>query len=739
LLSLKTKTTLITNGMIGILALDNSTRRNRLTEVKDKQYHLDMGKFFSHMSYSDQRRAQFIRNAAINWCFYKGKQWIFDQDLDGFFLDDAGSFTNRIKVVKNMIQPMVKQYEGTAIRTSYRSKVRSIDDAIITRKEEELRRRLSFAKAAKALPNLRETIKGRVPIGENDFETKEEFERTFIDVYEESMNYLLEYMSKKNNFKKIYRKCSVDQAVTGMAVVKGFDQNIHYKAKSKDPMTMLLDHSCEEDDFSDSEFMGEFSFMDTPSILERWQKIPMSDKHALEKSTIMDSHLDKMLFHHVNGINTGARHTVIEMYWKDVKKEEYGWQKDDFGNIFFDVVEKDSKLAKKSELTDDQLDVTDGEVSGIIYSDEMRFVSFIPAETVFTDDRRDIVLDWGVVKYQERNKIDPSVAGWPYKISTWLYDKGEVISPVESAINPQRVVNRMLSVQEARFNRMTGSGPVISKEALIDTDEAEVRSAIAKGEPIVINSLKFGGVNNAVGNYGGNYAPQINRIYDTIREFSLVVDQNTGINDAMKGEAGGSDVLAGVVREQINRGSILQESFYASLDDMFGALSNHAVNVGKQIYNKTKARLIDIVGESGARTIEITDEMMTEDFRVFVERVQDKNAAIEMGNTLLLTLAGYQMIDHETASKMFGRSDADQVADAFREYQKKASIARRSAEEQRQKMLADQTQKQDALLNYQLETDSMEKQRDQMNKEADRQQKEENSIRTNQTKIALKS
>jgi hypothetical protein len=33
----------------------------------------------------------------------------------------------------------------------------------------------------------------------------------------------------------------------------------------------------------------------------------------------------------------------------------------------------------------------------------------------------------------------------------------------------------------------------------------------------------------------------------------------------------------------------------------------------------------------------------------------------------------------------------------------------------------------------------MEKQRDQMNKEADRQQKEENSIRTNQTKIALKS
>jgi hypothetical protein len=54
-------------------------------------------------------------------------------------------------------------------------------------------------------------------------------------------------------------------------------------------------------------------------------------------------------------------------------------------------------------------------------------------------------------------------------------------------------------------------------------------------------------------------------------------------------------------------------------------------------------------------------------------------------------------------------------------------------------MLADQTQKQDALLNYQLETDSMEKQRDQMNKEADRQQKEENSIRTNQTKIALKS
>jgi hypothetical protein len=104
---------------------------------------------------------RFINRCLINWSFYKGQdgQWIFDEDIEAFFLDESGDVRNRLKWTKNVIKPMVQQYVGNAIRLSYDAKAKCISDFVINKREEELGRLKSLQKVADALPFFKDIIK----------------------------------------------------------------------------------------------------------------------------------------------------------------------------------------------------------------------------------------------------------------------------------------------------------------------------------------------------------------------------------------------------------------------------------------------------------------------------------------------------------------------------------------------------------------------------------------------------
>ena len=94
-------------------------RPNRLEDKKDEKYHSDYAKWCLNVINHPLYR-KFIAKTLVNWSFFKGNdgQWIFDEDLESFFLDESGDVRNRIKISKNIILPMVAQYEGNAIRLS---------------------------------------------------------------------------------------------------------------------------------------------------------------------------------------------------------------------------------------------------------------------------------------------------------------------------------------------------------------------------------------------------------------------------------------------------------------------------------------------------------------------------------------------------------------------------------------------------------------------------------------------
>ena len=137
----------------------NRVRPNKLTSKKDKKYHSDYAKFcLSTMDNYIYRR--YINRCLVNWSFFKGGdgQWIFDEDVESFFLDESGDIRNRLKWTKNVIKPMVQQYVGNAIRMDYTAKASCISDFVINKREEDLSKIKKAEIIAEEFPEFEEQI-----------------------------------------------------------------------------------------------------------------------------------------------------------------------------------------------------------------------------------------------------------------------------------------------------------------------------------------------------------------------------------------------------------------------------------------------------------------------------------------------------------------------------------------------------------------------------------------------------
>ena len=164
----------------------NRVRPNKLTSKKDKKYHSDYAKFcLSTMDNYIYRR--YINRCLVNWSFFKGGdgQWIFDEDVESFFLDESGDIRNRLKWTKNVIKPMVQQYVRNAIRIDYTAKASCISDFVINKREEDLSKIKKAEIIAEEFPEFEEQIKDKNPIGDNPLETEEIFQNMFVGDFAE--------------------------------------------------------------------------------------------------------------------------------------------------------------------------------------------------------------------------------------------------------------------------------------------------------------------------------------------------------------------------------------------------------------------------------------------------------------------------------------------------------------------------------------------------------------------------
>lgn len=661
-------------------------RPNKLESKKDKSYHQEYAKFcLSSMNSYLYRR--YINKCLINWSFFKGQdgQWIFDEDVESFFLDESGDVRNRLKWTKNVIKPMVQQYIGNAIRLSYDAKATCISDFVINKREEELRKLKTWQKAADALPFFKDIIKENVPIEDTELETEELFYNSWVEDYEKDINNLVEFIATEVNIDELKVQITRNLALCGLGIYKGYEANDIYMADSVNPIFYIWDMSARKPDLSDSEYMGEWYYMDSPSIFERYQNLTGEERAAIENygNTKANNGIHKV----INGIYTqaGGKVPVYEVYWKDVETRDYGWVADEYGYPYYTMVNHpDSKYTDKDLIkppTDKHQEEMGDKKKHRIYVDVLRYCILIPQEELGVSGG-DIVLDYGIAPYQEKNLYDPSSVKFPYKCYTWVYDRGEILTPLDDVIDPQRFLNRTLSVVESQMSNMRGSGTVISKSAVDDRDgEADIMRNINSSKPIFVDTDRVGSVQNAIGTYGSNLGNGALQLFQVIQSVQQSIQDVTGVNEAMTGTQGGSDVLVGVVEAQIQRGSLVQEPFYWALTSVLKQAYEHMATVGKAVYHDNPRRLAMMVGDKGLQHISISEDHLMQDYRIFIKRAESAEQGATAANQLLFTLLQAGMIDQITFANLFNRATPELVASSLRQYHRDKALAQNKSDQ----------------------------------------------------------
>jgi len=722
-----------------------TTKPNRLeTKDKDKSYHLQYAKFVAADS-STSSHADFIAKTKINKNFYKGNQWIKDEDLEAFLKDSTSQARNRIKVVHNLIRPMIEQYRGNAIRLTINASAKSVSKKAINRREESLGKKLLKTRIANEFPALGRILRDSdKSIGETEGETRQIHENLYVDSYVKTINRLIQYVKNLNNLEEMQVMASQNLGLSGLCVVEAFEHSGHQRYEVLQSEDFFFDRSAKRYDLTDADYMGKFVGMLPTDIYETYQNIEDEERKAIEKyvSDNQQSQNNAVFSDENSNQNIGTtKIPVCHAYWRDEEKKTAGYVMDEYGYPYLIYLgETENPLTGEPYTEEDLIEppktpkndkLFNGSKKRSMYIDVLRFCKFIPYEAIGVSKEKaksgevvsDIVLDFGLHPYQETDWDDLSNVKYPFKCYTWGYVDGEIMSPVDDAINPQRFINRILSVAESQINNSGGTNVVVDKDS-IDAQGGEdaLYRDVDQGKPITIRT-KGRGVPNSLGVYDATPKQGTYALFNIIPIMEGIIQKDTGVNEGLKGESTGSDQLVGVTQMLIQRGSLMQEPFYNALSQTFLQVHQHTATVGKRMYIDNERELAIAVGDDGVEVLELSKDMKGEDFRVFVTRENAQDMLFAQGDQMLNVFLQTGMIDDTIYSDLYTRSTPSDVAMALREYAgKKLELKRQEAKEnkvraeQEQQLLAQQEAKNEKILQDQKNERTIDKMEDHSNK-----------------------
>lgn len=680
-------------------------RPNILEDVKDEQYHLNWARYCAGKS-NNFLQSDWIAKTIVNKKFYKNDQWFFEEDLEAFFKDDTGQDRNRLKMGLNFIRPMVEQYRGNATSMDIKYAAKSISPQAISRREEALSKQLFLTSVANQPGNpFAQKLKQDNPIGDTEGETIQTFNNLYTDKLVEKINYLINWVSDYNHFKEKQKRLSQNMVLSGLGVMYEQEYGGNQIFEVVESERFFWDRTARRYDFSDAEYQGMVDWMLPSQIYENYPDIDDTQRKQIEK--FASQFYNGVLQNNVSqygGFNQdmGGRVPVIKCFWKDGQREEYGYVKDQYGYPYLTKINYTYEGESAPRYTDKDLikvnteraqRVLDGKLKKKLYYDVLRMAIFVPKEVLMSSSSgeigaSDILLDWGIKPYQETESLDFANVKFPFKVNCWGYMDGQVMSPIDDCINPQRFLNRLMSVAENQINNAGGSGLVYDSTMLNqDGGEGELMRNVAQSKPVGIEA-RGRGIQNAIGHYDSSLKAGTTVLFNIIDIMKKHIQDITGVNEALQGQSTGSDQLVGVTEQLIQRGSIIQEPFYDAIENIFDQCYNSIASVGKRIYADNERELTIATGDEGAQVIKITKDMKIEDFRVFVKREMSTPALTKAANDMLMQFYQLQLIDEKRFASLYNRSTPDQVSAAIRAYAvEKEEAAKAQAKQDQQTAL----------------------------------------------------
>jgi hypothetical protein len=681
---------------------------NRVTTTsKDEKYHSDFAEWALSSYYSNPGVARWLKQIEINKKYSKGDQWASGEDLNAFLTDESGNERSRIKVVLNQIRPLVEQFRGNGSILKINASAKSSSKLSVNRRDLALSKKIFDTQLANEAPALGKLMRERDPsIGKDENHTTQIFTNLYVDVYIPQINGLMKYCADLNQLARTQIRQAMNLALTGVCSIDNYTHGGHVRSRVVKAEDLIYDGDAEDQDLSDGSFKGFKRKMDVSYLLERYQVDPTLAKEIEEYTNGFGPH-DEYSRSGRNWRSTN-RPTVYTIYWKDSGYGDYGYVNDEYGYSYLTRINftypgeqnpryTDEDLIPPPETEKNKMLFKNGAKKRKCYFDEMRYCVFLSkaymneVQKGKSDKDRcgTLVLEHGLLEYQEKDVMDENNAKFPIKSQTWGYLDGEIFTPVDDAINPQRLINRIVSVFEAQINASGGAGVIVDGDA---ADE-DINYNIKEGNAIQLDT-RGRGIPNSIGNYDATPKAGTFNLLNVIPIMQGFTQQTTGVNEALKGESIGSDQLVGVTQSMIQRGSLMQEPFYFALADLYMQTYQYYATVGKDFYIDNERELAIAVGDDGAQIIKLAKGMKNEDFRVFITREMDSETLKANANQMLWALKEYKMISDKVFAHLFDRSTPDDVTAALREQAGIREEAEKQAAEQRQ--LAEQEMVQEA-------------------------------------------
>jgi hypothetical protein len=320
---------------MSLIVSSQSNKPNRLdlskySGGKNDVYHLEYAKYCVNAANTSSYN-KWLAKTKINKDFYKGDQWSFDEDIQTFLMDtDSGNAKNRIKIIHNMIRPMVEQYRGNASILKINATAKSISKMAMNRRDLALSEKIFKTRLANEFPGLGVIMrKNDDAIGEDEQETTQIFQNLYVDMYVTQMNALLKYVQNLNEFERMQIQIAQNLSLSGLIVTEGFEHGGHLRFRIVESEDFFWDQDARRSDLSDASFMGYMNPMDVSMILEKWQP-SHADATALEN--FVSNSGDSDVFTETNSARSykSTRVPVYKVFWRDLSKEEYGYVNDEY-------------------------------------------------------------------------------------------------------------------------------------------------------------------------------------------------------------------------------------------------------------------------------------------------------------------------------------------------------------------------------------------------------------------------
>ena len=694
-------------------AINPDYRPDRLTDVKDDKYHLQFARYCS-VALNNQAALEYFWRIYRNRMFYLGQQW--DKVRDVAFLEDSnGDAKGRLPTVDNIIRPFVNQMINEATDMSLSFKAIPEGDRVINRREKELNRLKAGRVLADRYPTLTRNIKQVQPIGKDMEETDEIFRNVWTDNVAKNINNLSKYVIDEYKIDTMLRSIQAESlAVNGAAIFFNECWNGELVPRTIDPENFFYDNGATLFDLSDAEYMGHTDYALPTDLYEKFL-LDKDTKKRIEKFTKLTP-----IGFPVNMpvpyayTNLPGRIPVIYVEWRDTETMEFGYVIDQFGYEMFTRVypnkyksRNGERVYHENELIMPQSEMRrqymQGKLKRTIDEEVLHYCRFTPSEIYTGGKNTDIVYDFGVVPYQDRNARNPSFVDFSYRCTTWGYHDGWISAPIDDVIDPQRLVNRYRSMAANKAEKDT-AGIVIDEWSLMGTNQnkSDVQRKAERGETISVNS-KGMGVPNAVSEYGARLAAAAQSMTAMANEQVQIAQQRMGIL-SIPGKESKKALLGQEAEEQSLHGLYLSR-----MVSLYESEYNCIANKGKRIYADNPRRLAIMVGDKGAEEIRITKDMSLEDFRIRIKRTDDEKQSKILANQELKNLLQMQQITREDFADNYDRITLDEVGRVIRD----SIIRTKTAEKLMRQQQEEDKQRATMLMEAQQEKAELQKKIDQ--------------------------